>query len=724
MKQLYTEKPITQTLEENYLPYAMSVIISRAIPEIDGFKPSHRKLLYTMYKRGLLTGTKMKSANIVGETMKLNPHGDGAIYETMVRLSRGYDALIVPFIDSKGNFGKHFSRDMAYAASRYTEAKLDSICTEIFSHIDSDTVDFVDNYDNTMKEPKLLPTTFPNVLVNANMGIAVSMACSICSFNLKEVCETTIELIKNPEHKLTDTLIAPDFSTGGGLVFSASDMNSIYESGRGTFKLRAKYSVDTKSNRIEITEIPYTTTVEAIVDKIVDLVKTNKIKEINDVRDETDLSGLKLVIELKRGADAEKLMPRLFKMTTLQDVFACNFNILIGNTPRVMGVREILNEWLAFRIECIKRRVFFEMTKKKERLHLLKGLRLILLDIDKAVKIVRETDEDADVIPNLMIGFSIDEIQAEFIAEIKLRNLNKEFILKKIAEIEDLEAQIRDLEETLESKTKVNKIIIKELQDVVKKFAKPRRTDIIYGDEIEEYIEEEHIEDYQVNLFFTKGGYFKKITPLSLRMGGEHKFKEGDEIAQAIESTNKAELLFFTDKHQVYKARASDFDDTKASMLGDFVSTTLKMDSSEMPVFMLATTDYKGYLFIAFKNGKAAKVELASYETKTNRKKLINAYSAKEAPVAFFHLEQEKVLSFTSSNNKVLIADTALVSSKTTKDTAGVAVMTQKGKNYLYKVCELQEGMYVNPDYYKTRNIPAVGSFLRNEDGKTEQLTL
>ncbi|MBE6904516.1 MAG: topoisomerase IV [Ruminococcaceae bacterium] len=724
MDNLHIEQQITRTLEENYMPYAMSVIISRAIPEIDGFKPSHRKLLYTMYKMGLINNARTKSANVVGQTMKLNPHGDQAIYETMVRLSRGHQALLHPFVDSKGNFGKAYSRDMAYAASRYTEVKLDPICTELFADIDKDTVEFVDNYDNSMKEPTLLPTTYPNVLVNANQGIAVGMASNICSFNLSEVCKTAIEYIKNPEHIISSTLIAPDFSTGGTIIMSHDTINEIYRTGRGSFKVRAKYTYDKKENCIEITEIPYTTTVEAIMDKISELYKAGSLKEISDIRDETDLKGLKITIDLKRGVDADKLMTRLYKQTPLQDSFPCNFNILVGGMPRVMGIAEILEEWTAFRTECIKRQVFFDLNKKKEKLHLLYGLREILLDIDKAIRIVRETEEEAEVIPNLMIGFGIDEVQAEYIAEIKLRNLNKEYILKRIDETEQLEKDIADLEETLQSKAKIRKIIIKQLEAVDKKFGTKRLTDIVYQDEIEEYSEESNIEDYPVTVFITKSGYFKKITPLSLRMGGEHKLKEGDTIAQSFETTNKAELIVFTDKFQAYKAHLYDFADSKASVLGEYLPSVMHFEEGENVVFAVVTTDYKGYLCVAFRNGKVAKVELSSYATKTNRKKLINAYSSKEEAVAFLQLENDCDLVLHSSNGKVLIVNTGAIAPKASRDTQGVAVMTQKGKNYLFKMDFLKEDTFKKPDYYRTKTLPAVGCFLKGEDQDNDQLTL
>ncbi|MEG0978821.1 MAG: DNA gyrase subunit A, partial [Oscillospiraceae bacterium] len=624
---------ITETLEVNYMPYAMSVIMSRAIPEIDGFKPSHRKLLYTMYKMGLLNSGRIKSANIVGRTMQLNPHGDQAIYDTMVRLSKGYEALLHPYVDSKGNFGKAYSKDMQWAASRYTEAKLSPISAELFRDIDKDTVDFIDNYDNTMKEPILLPVTFPSILVNANSGIAVGMASSICSFNLKEVCETTIELIKNPEHIIIDTLKAPDFIGGGQILYNQEDIENIYATGRGGIKVRSIYSYDKANNCIDITQIPSTTTAEAIIDKIIDRVKAGVIREISDIRDETDKSGLKITIDLKRGIDADKLMQKLFRMTSLEDTFSCNFNILIGGSPQVLGVKQILTEWIAFRVECVRRRVFFDYTKCKEKLHLLRGLSKILLDIDKAIKIVRETNEEEEVVPNLMIGFGIDEIQADYVAEIKLRHLNKEYILKRLADIDKLEAEIADMEDILSSKTRIKKIIIAELNEVIKKYSQERKSEIIYSVELEEVELEEEVPDYQVTLFFTHSGYFKKITPQSLRMSGEQKLKDGDEIKDIIETTNAKELLFFTDKCQVYKAKVSDFDDTKASVLGDYIPTKLQMDEGENAIYMAVTSDYKGYMLFFFENGKVSKLDMSVYETKTNRKKLIKAYSDK-SPIA------------------------------------------------------------------------------------------
>jgi DNA gyrase subunit A len=715
-----TEQPITRTLEENYMPYTMSVIVSRAIPEIDGFKPSHRKLLYTMYKMGLLNGVKTKSANIVGQTMRLNPHGDMAIYETMVRLTRGHDALILPLVESKGHFDKHYSRDMAFAAPRYTEAKLDPVCAEIFADIDKDVVDFVDNYDGTMKEPTLLPTTFPNILVNPNQGIAVGMASTICSFNLNEICQTTIELIKNPDHNIMLTLTAPDFTTGGYLIYDREQLRQIYETGVGSFKVRAKYSYDKKANCIEITEIPFSTTVEAIIDKVVDLVKTGKIKEASYIRDETDINGMKIAIDLKRGADPDKLMQRLFKMTPLEDSFAANFNILIGGRPKTMGIKEILSEWIAFRTECIKRGLFYDIQKTNDRLHLLLGLQKILLDIDKAIKIVRETEEEDEVVPNLMIGFGIDEIQAEFVAEIKLRNLNREYILNKTAEIEKLKKAAEDMQNTLNSPAKLKKVIIDQLTQIMKKYGKPRKTALLYEDEIEEPEEEETAEDYPVTVFMTAAGYFKKITAQSLRMSGDHKLKEGDEIRFTFEATNLSNLLIFTDKYQVYKARVCDFDDSRTSVLGDFLPQKLGMDSGETPVFITATTDYKGYILAFFENGKCAKIEMASYETKTNRKKLINAYSDASPLVAFFAVTEEKLFVLTSSNGRCLIVDSGAISAKSTKNTAGVNVMTLKAKSILSDVVLYEEGMFEKPNKYRTKNIPAAGSFLKEDESPSQ----
>ncbi|MDO5124647.1 MAG: DNA topoisomerase (ATP-hydrolyzing) subunit A, partial [Eubacteriales bacterium] len=672
------EQKIIDTLEENYMPYAMSVILSRAIPEIDGFKPSHRKLLYTMYKKGLLTGARTKSANIVGETMKLNPHGDAAIYDTMVRLSRGYEALLHPFIDSKGNFGKFYSRDMAWAAPRYTEAKLDPLCNELFKDIDKDTVDFVDNYDNTMKEPTLLPVTFPSVLVNANTGIAVGMASSVCSFNLREICETTAALIRDDNHDIYSTLPAPDFSGGGQIVYNEQALRDIYETGRGSIKVRSVYSFDKQSNCIDVTAIPPTTTIEAIIEKIIELVKAGKIKEIADVRDETGLQGLKITIDLKRGVDPEALMRKLYRLTPLEDSFSCNFNILIGGAPMVLGVKDLLTEWIAFRIECVRRRTYFELNKKKERLHLLYGLREILLDIDKAVRIVRETEQEKEVVPNLMIGFGIDEVQAEYVAEIKLRHLNREYILKRTEDIEDLEESIKELEAILASKARIKTIIVKELKDVADKYGEDRKSEILYVDD-ESFVQpEEEIPDYPVHLFFTREGYFKKITPLSLRMSGEHKLKEGDEISVTVETTNNVDLLFFSDKAQVYKTKASDFADTKASVLGDYIPAKLGMDEGEQAIAMLVTKNYEGLVLFAFENGKVAKIPLNSYETKTNRKRLTNAYSDKSPVVGVIDIPQDQELLLTSSSGRMLLLHTGAISLKTSRTTQGVAVMKLK----------------------------------------------
>ena len=718
------EQPITDTLELNYMPYAMSVIISRAIPEIDGFKPSHRKLLYTMYKMGLMTGARTKSANIVGQTMRLNPHGDSAIYDTLVRLSKGYGALLTPFIDSKGNFGKVFSRDMACAASRYTEAKLAQICGEIFRDIDKDTVDFTDNYDSTMQEPVLLPTTFPNVLVSANTGIAVGMASNICGFNLDEVCRTAIEYIGDRNCDLTETLKAPDFPTGGELIYSAAELESIYNTGRGSVKVRAKWHYEKSGNLIEITEIPYSTTAEAIIDKVAELVKSNKIKEISDMRDETDLSGLKLTIELKRGVEPDKLMAKLFKQTPLMDSFSCNFNILISGVPRVMGIREILEEWTAWRADCVKRRVFCEMQKKKEKLHLLRGLQKILLDIDKAISIIRATEEEVEVVPNLMIGFGIDEIQAEYVAEIKLRNINREYILKRTEETSDLEKDIQDLDDTLKSNRRINSIIVKELKEVIKKYGEERRTQIVYEDEIETFDTEEHIEDYPVNIFMSREGYFKKITPLSLRMGGEHKYKESDGEFISFESQNKNELLIFTDKQQVYKARVRDFEDTKASNLGTYLPTALEMDDGENVIYLLDPDDYKGHILFFFENGKVARVELAGYATKLNRKKLTGAYSDKSPVCTVMPLYEDIQLAVYSSDGRVVIFSTSLLAPKTTRNTQGVQVMSVKKKRVVERAVPLDQTLIQEPSRYRVRNIPGAGALLKPEDKGEEQLAI
>lgn len=718
------EQPIVSTIRENYMPYAMSVILSRAIPEIDGFKPSHRKLLYMMYKMGLLNGGRTKSANIVGATMKLNPHGDSAIYDTMVRLSRGYEALLHPYVDSKGNFGKFYSRDMAWAASRYTEAKLDAICNELFRDIDKDTVDFVDNYDNTMKEPSLLPVAFPSVLVNANTGIAVGMASNICSFNLREICETTAALIRDPDHDIKSTLPAPDFTGGCQIIYDENVINQVYETGRGSIKLRAKYVYDKSANCIDILSIPATTTCEVIIEKVIDLVKQGKVKEISDIRDETGIDGLKITIDLKRGIDADKLMTKFYRFTTLEDSYACNFNVLIAGVPRVLGVKALLEEWIAFRIECVRRRTYFDRNKKADKLHLLRGLEKILLDIDKAVKIVRETDEESEVVPNLMIGFGIDEIQAEYVAEIKLRHLNREYILKRTKDLEDLEKEIAELDEILKSKARIKTIIVKELKSIAEKYGQPRKSIIIY-DDVARYEEETvEIPDYPVNLFFTKEGYFKKITPQSLRMSGEQKLKDGDEIIQELEFTNNCDLLFFTDKCQVYKAKADDFAQTKASVLGDYVAAKLGFDEGENAVKMVATKDYKGMLLFAFENGKAAKVPLESYATKTNRKKLTGAYSDKSPLVGLLYLPEDEEVLFKASSGNMLLIHTGALALKTTRSTQGVAVLKPKKGHRLFSIERYKDGTFTNPKRYRTGSLPARGALPVNDDSKDEQLSL
>ena len=717
-----TEQAISETLELNYMPYAMSVIVSRAIPEIDGFKPSHRKLLYTMYKMGLLNGGRTKSANIVGQTMQLNPHGDAAIYETMVRLAKGNETLLHPFVDSKGNFGKVYSRDMAYAASRYTEAKLDPICAELFKDIDSDTVDMVDNYDATMKEPTLLPTTFPNVLVSANQGIAVGMASNICSFNLKEVCDTAIALMKNPEHDILETLPGPDFSTGAELLFDEATTREIYSTGRGSFKLRSKWRYVKEGNLIEITEIPYTTATEIIMDKVAELIKAGKIKEIADMRDETDLGGLKLTIDLKRGVEPDKLMQKLFRLTTLQDSFPCNFNILIAGMPRVMGVGEILEEWTAWRTECVKRRLFYQIGKKEDRLHLLKGLERILLDIDKAIRIIRETELESEVVPNLMIGFGIDEIQANFVAEIKLRNINKEYILKQTRAIDDLEREIDDLRDTLNSGRRLKNLIIKELQAVSDKFGKPRKTEIIY-DVQETAVEEEaeEIPDYPVTVFVSREGYLKKITPQSLRMSGEQKYKEGDALEFSAETTNRDELLVFTDKFQCYKARLNDFADGKASLLGDYLPQKLGFEPGEMVKKVVLCGDYKGFVLFFFENGKAAKVPMSAYETKTNRKKLTGAYCDKSPVCSIVGMKEDDQMAVYASDGRCVIFSTAQLMPKTTRNTQGVAVMSLKKKAVLEKAAVLSTSGITNQSRYRSKTIPAAGAILKPEDmGQTQ----
>ena len=718
------DQAITETLDANYMPYAMSVIVSRAIPEIDGFKPSHRKLLYTMYKMGLLTGGRTKSANIVGQTMRLNPHGDAAIYETMVRLAKGNESLLHPFVDSKGNFGKVYSRDMAYAASRYTEAKLAPICAELFRDLDCDAVDFVDNYDGTMKEPALLPTTFPNVLVSANQGIAVGMASQICGFNLAEVCDTTIAYLKNPDHDIASTLLAPDFPTGGQIICDEDELRRIYATGRGGLKVRARWRYDKKENVIEVYEIPYSTSIEVILDKVAELVKAGKVKEISDMRDETDLSGLKLAIDLKRGVDPEKLMQKLFKLTPLQDTASCNFNILIGGMPRVMGVGEILQEWTAWRTECVKRRVFYILSRKKEKLHLLLGLKRILLDIDKAIAIIRETEEEAEVIPNLMIGFGIDEKQAEYVAEIKLRNINQEYILKRVQETQSLADEIDDLEDTLAKPARIRRIIISELETVRKKYGQPRKTEILYGHEVEEYCEEEQVEDYPVTLFLSHEGYFKKITPQSLRMSGEQKYKEGDGPMQQIETTNAAELMFFTDRCQVYKTRVSEFADSKASLLGDYLPGKLGMDDGESVIYLLLPGDYSGQLLFFFENGKAARVELKAYATVSNRRRLTGAYSDKSPLVTILPLREDQELALLSSEPRALIFHTSQLAPKATRTTQGVAVMTLKPKYHLQRAVPVEQSGIVNLTRYRTRSIPAAGALVKPEDQGEEQLSL
>lgn len=716
------DQKIVDTIENNFMPYAMSVIMSRAIPEIDGFKPSHRKILYMMYKMGLLTGARAKSAKIVGQVMQLNPHGDAAIYDTMVRLSKGYEALLHPYVDSKGNFGKAFSRDMMWAASRYTEAKLEKICAELFADIDKDTVDMVDNFDNSMKEPALLPVTFPSVLVNANTGIAVGMASSICSFNLEEVCKTTIELLRDPKFDVSETLKAPDFAGGGLLVYDKAAMDEIYNTGRGSFKVRARYSFDKSNSCIEITEIPPTTTSEAIIDKVIEKVKAGSLREISDIRDETDLSGLKITIDVKRGTDPDKLMKKLYASTPLQDSFSCNFNVLINGMPRVLGVRELLGEWIEFRSGCVRRRTAFDLKRATDRLHLLRGLEKILLDIDKAISIIRNTEEESEVVPNLMIGFRIDKIQAEYVAEIKLRHLNKEYILKRLQDIDRLEEAIKDLNDILENPKRIKQIIIYELKEVVKKYAKPRKTEIIYSVELEEETVEPDIPEYPVTVFFTKGGYFKKITPLSLRMSSTQKLKDGDEIAQTVETTNSSELLFFTNKCQVYKSRACDFDDTKASVLGDYVAAKLEMEEGELPVYMAVTSDYSGYMMFFFENGKAAKVNLDAYRTVTKRKKLIKAFSDKSPVAAVMQLAADEEIVVISSAGRHLLLNTAVILPKTTKDTIGVGVMTLKKGQRLMSARKYREGEFAKAYRYRAKNLPAAGALLSSED-EAEQMT-
>lgn len=712
---------IINTLEENYMPYAMSVIISRAIPEIDGFKPAHRKLLFTMYKMGLLSGGRTKSANIVGQTMKLNPHGDMAIYETMVRLTRGYDALLLPFIDSKGNFGKQYSRDMRFAAPRYTEARLDKICEELFKDLEKDTVDFVDNYDGTLKEPKLLPSTFPNILVNANQGIAVGMASNICSFNLQEVCEATIAYLQDPSVDLVQHLKAPDLASGGQLIYNERDIREIYETGRGSFKVRAKYRFDQANNCLEIYQIPYTTTAEAIIDDLIEFVKNGKIKEIVDVRDETDLNGLKITLDLRKNSEPEPLMNKLFKLTPLQDSFSCNFNILIHGHPRVMGVREILNEWTTFRIDCIKRQTMFDIQKKSEKLHLLSGLEKILLDIDKAIKIIRETELETAVIPNLMQGFTIDQPQAEFIAEIKLRNLNKEYILNRISEIAGLQKEIAGLKELHADETKIKQLIIKQLREVAKKYGQPRRTELIGEEHIEEVTNDHFIEDYNLKFFLTEHNYLKKVPLTSLRSGPEHKLKDDDRIVQELETHNKADLLLFSNKHTVYKLKIYDINDHKASSLGEYLTNLLELEADEKIIYLVATDDYRGYLLFAFDNGKIAKVDLAGYATKTNRRKLTNAYSDLAPLVMMMFIEADLELVAFSSINKVLIFNTNTINPKTTRDSQGVQVLSSKKGSRMVAVKEVTAVKLADLDYYRTKNIPAIGYYLKDEDRPEKQ---
>jgi len=715
------DQEITETLRTNFMPYAMSIIISRAIPEIDGFKPSHRKLLYTMHLMGLLNGSTIKSANIVGRTMQLNPHGDAAIYETMVRLSEGNEALLHPYVRSKGSFGKAYSRDMAYAASRYTEAKLAPIAAELFADIDKETVEFVDNYDSTMKEPTLFPVTFPSVLVNANMGIAAGMASNICPFNLREVCETTIAYIKDKDINVADTLIAPDFPVGGQLLYDRAAMEEIYRTGRGSFKVRGTYTYDKSQNCIDINSIPPTTTTEQIIERVVDLVKLKKITEINDIRDETDLNGLKITIDLKRGIDPEKLMKKLFKMTTLEDSFGCNFNILIANTPRVMGVKEIIEEWVAFRSECVRNRVFYNLTKAKEKLHLLKGLSKILLDIDKAIKIVRETEEEKEVVPNLMIGFGIDETQAEYVAEIKLRHLNRQYILKRLEDVENLEKQVAEMEEILNSRRKILNIIVKELGAVADKYGMDRKTAVVELEDSSNDDDEEVADDSPVTLFFTRDGYFKKIPTPNLRMSGEQKLKEGDEIVQTVETTNAAEILFFSSAHQVYKSKAADFADGKASILGEFIPAKLDFDEAENAIYMAVVNKYTGFMVFVFDNGRVARVPMSSYATKTNRKKLINAYSNKFTLHTAIYCEQECDILLTSTNGRMMLINTTALSEKAAKDNGGIAVMTQKRGQRIFTAEKYVEGTLDKPHRFRPRNLPAAGNVKKDED--IEQMT-
>ncbi|MGN1415805.1 MAG: DNA gyrase subunit A [Oscillospiraceae bacterium] len=720
---IVAEQRITETLEKNYMPYAMSVIVSRALPEIDGFKPSHRKLLYTMYTMGLLNGGRTKSANIVGQTMKLNPHGDGAIYETMVRLARGNEALLHPYVDSKGNFGKAWSRDMAYAASRYTEAKLDPICAELFRDIDKDTVDFQPNYDNTTTEPTLFPTTFPSVLVNANVGIAVSMASAVCPFNLAEVCETTIALMKDPDHDALTTLKGPDFPGGGLLVYDEEELKKIYSTGRGSVKIRSKYEYDSSDRCIDVKEIPPTTTIEAIRERIIELIKNGKIRDISDVRDESDLNGMKLTIDIKKGVDPDKLMQKLFRLTPLQDSYSCNFNILIDGRPKVMGVYEILAEWIKFRKKCISRRVNFDLKKKREKLHLLKGLEKIILDIDKAIKIVRETEEDSEVVPNLMIGFGIDELQAEYVAEIKLRQLNKEYILNRIADIEQLEKDIAEMEAILGDEKKIENIITNELKDVMKKYRQPRKTLLYFAADTEEEEPEEDSPDYPVTLFMSKSGYFKCITPQSLRMASEQKFKDGDSLDVSVETTKNADLLFFTDQCKVYKSKAADFADTKASVLGDYIPAKLSFDEGENVVAMVVTTDYSGYVLMIFENGKAARVPINSYETKTNRKRLANAYSDKSPLVKIIPETDTTDILVKTDNGRALLFNTGMILPKTTRDTIGVQVINLKPKAKVENCYKVTPEKLEEYSKFAVKSVPGAGMLFKDM-ADPDQLTL
>ena len=718
------ETPITRTLESNYMPYAMSVIVSRALPEIDGFKPAHRKLLYTMYQMGLLKGARTKSANIVGSTMHLNPHGDAAIYETMVRMGRGNESLLVPYVDSKGNFGKAYSRDMAYAASRYTEARLEPVCAELFGDIDKDTVDFVPNYDATTTEPTLLPVTFPTILANNTLGIAVGMASNICSFNLTQLCATTAALIKDPDHDILSTLPAPDFVGGGSVLYNEEEMKKIINTGRGNVRVRARWEYVKDGNMIEITQIPPTTTVEAIMDKISELVKAGRVREISDMRDETDLNGLKLTLDLKRGQDPDKLMAKLLRATPLEDSFSCNFNILVGGSPRVMGVREILNEWTAFRMECVRRRTWHELQGKEKRLHLLEGLAAILLDIDKAIRIVRETEEEAEVVPNLMIGFGIDEAQAEYVAEIKLRHLNREYILKRTAEIDQLRQEIEKLKAILNSPARIRRIIVSELEAVAKKYGQPRRSQILYEEPAAAEDEEaDAMPDYPVNVFFTREGYFKKITPQSLRMSGEQKLKEGDEVVYHAETKNDVHMLFFTNHQQVYKCRAGDFEDSKASVLGEYIPARLGMEEGEQPIYLVLTQDYSGHMLFVYESGKCAKIPLEGYATKTNRKKLVNAFSAKEPLAAILDLPAEEELAIQTSAGRLLLVHSAQIPAKQTKTTQGVAVVTLKKNQSIRRVRRACAMELANPHRYRVRTLPAAGALLRSED-LAEQTTL